>query len=156
MRRKDREVTGIENILKILEKCEVLRLGLCADNIPYVVPMNFAYEANDNDIFIYLHCAKEGKKLDLIATNNNVCFEADCSHKIIKGATACNWTSKYESVIGNGEIFRLNGESEKIEAMDLLMKRYGFEGKPTYPERVLASVEVLKIKVTSISGKANV
>jgi len=156
MRRSDREVKGIENVLKILEKCEVLRLGLCAHNIPYVLPMNFAYEMNNDDIFIYLHCAKEGKKLDLIAINNNVCFEADCSHKIIKGETPCSWTSKYESVIGCGEIFRLSSESEKIEAMDLLMKRYGFEGKPTYPKQAIASVEVLKIKVNSISGKANI
>lgn len=155
MRRSDREVKGIDNILKILEKCEVLRLGLCADNIPYVVPMNFAYEMNDDNIFIYLHCAKEGKKLDLIDINNNVCFEADCSCEIIKGVTPCSWTSKYESVIGSGEISRLSSEAEKINAMDLLMKRYGFEGKPTYPKHVLAAVEALRIKVTSISGKAN-
>ena len=44
MRRKDREVTGFSEIMKIVEQCEIVRLGLSDGDYPYIVPKNFAYE----------------------------------------------------------------------------------------------------------------
>jgi len=155
MRRSEREVVGLDNVLEILGRCEVLRLGLCAGDRPYIVPMNFAYEAVDGQVFIYLHCASEGRKLDMIARNSFVCFEADCSYKIKKADAACGWSAEYESVIGEGEVCVLTDEGQKIKAMDALMKRYGFPGKPEYKAETLARVTALRILVSSITGKRN-
>jgi len=44
-------------------------------------------------------------------------------------------------------------EAQKIHALDLLMKRYGFEEKPHYSPQGLSRVTVLQISVTSITGK---
>ena len=41
----------------ILDKCDIMRIGLCVDNELYVVPLNFAYEVIDEEAFIYFHCA---------------------------------------------------------------------------------------------------
>jgi nitroimidazol reductase NimA-like FMN-containing flavoprotein (pyridoxamine 5'-phosphate oxidase superfamily) len=153
MRRSDKEVTGLTNILAILDKCEIMRIGLCVDNKPYIVPLNFAYEVVDEKLSIYFHSAPEGKKLDMIAKNNNVCFEADCSYKTIKAELACNWSAEFESVIGEGSISILAAETQKIHALDLLMKRYDFEGKPHYSPHEVAKVTVLQISVISITGK---
>lgn len=155
MRRSDREVTGLANILAILDKCKVIRIGLSDGGKPYVVPMNFAYEAMNEELFIYLHCASEGRKLDIIKNNNNVCFEADCSCRILEGAEPCNWSAEYESVIGEGTIAMLSDEQQKAEALDILMRRYGYRGAPYYNRQTLEKVTVLKISVTSITGKRN-
>lgn len=154
MRRKDREVVGLSNILAILDKCDVLRIGLCTNNRPYVVPMNFAYERDDEKVFIYLHCAHEGKKIDIIKANNYVCFEADCSYKLLTAGTACNYSAEFQSVIGEGIIEILSDERQKIRGLDALMKRYGFEGKPQYSPQGLRAVTVLKISAGSITAKA--
>ena len=156
MRRQDRAVTAQKEILDILDDCKVIRIGLCAENKPYIVPMNFAYQVDGEQIYIYLHCASEGKKLDMIAQNNNICFEADCSCKIIEGADACSWTAKYQSVMGEGQIAIISEQSEKNSALDLLMERYGFSGKPSYNSNALSSVTALKIAVKTITGKTNI
>ena len=44
MRRKDREVKDLNTIKEIISKCEVVRLAMCEDNIPYIVPLNYGYE----------------------------------------------------------------------------------------------------------------
>ena len=37
MRRKDREVTDFDEIVKIIDECEVLRLGLVDGDYPYIM-----------------------------------------------------------------------------------------------------------------------
>lgn len=156
MRRRDREVTGLQNITAILDKCEILRIGLCLENKPYIVPMNFVYEVICEDINVYLHCASEGKKLDIIKKNNNVCFEADCSYKTLKAEEPCRWSAEYESVIGEGKVIILTDEIQKINALNIFMKRYGFEGKLQFNQQELSAVTILKILVTSITGKCKI
>lgn len=44
MRRKDREVTDLREILRIINKAKILHLGLFDGDHPYVVPLHFGYE----------------------------------------------------------------------------------------------------------------
>lgn len=153
MRRSDREVTGLGNILAVLDKCEVIRIGLCFENRPYIVPMNFGYEMKDGRVFIYMHSAREGKKIDMIARNDNVCFEADCGYQLLKSENACRYTSKYQSVMGEGKMSILTDAGLKTAALDVIMKRYGFEGRPFYEPQALDAVAVLQLAVTALTGK---
>jgi len=153
LRRSDREVTGLRDILAILDACEILRVGMCAGDKPYVVPMNFAYEVAGEAIYVYLHCAPQGKRMDIIAKNNNVCFEADCAYKTLPAEEACGWSAQFQSVIGEGVISVVDGEEKKAHALDVFMRRYGFQGKPVYTPQQLAAVVVLQIAVSSITGK---
>ena len=66
MRRKDRQITDLHAIRTILDGEDVLHLGLCDGNIPYVVPMSYGYEMTDDGrLTLHLHCAGEGRKLEL-------------------------------------------------------------------------------------------
>ena len=153
MRRKDRELTGLHNLLEVLDKCDVIRLGLCADNQPYIVPMNFGYTVDGQKVSLFFHCASVGKKLDIIARNPKACFEGDCSYKIRRAETACNYSAEFQSVVGEGKIAILTDDAQKISALDALMARYGFEGKPDYESQSLAAITVLKLSVSSMTGK---
>ncbi|GHU83518.1 MFS transporter [Clostridia bacterium] len=155
MRRRDREVTNLNDILDILKKCQVLRIALCSNNKPYILPMNFAFEVKNGEIFIYMHCAKQGKKIDIISKNSSVCFEADVLHEVVKTEKPSDWTAEYESVIGEGDISMISNETEKIAALELLMLHYGFNGKPIFEAKILKSVAILQIKVSAITGKRN-
>lgn len=57
-------------IEEILLKNSLGFLSLIDDAIPYTIPMTYGY----NEGRIILHCAKTGKKIDLIKKNNHVCF----------------------------------------------------------------------------------
>jgi hypothetical protein len=47
--------------------------------------------------------APEGKKLDIIKNDNNVCFDFDIDHQIVEAQEACGWSMNYHSVIGFGK-----------------------------------------------------
>ena len=153
MRRAEEEVADLAEVLAILGRCEVLHVGLCVDGVPYIVPLHFAFEQAGAAVSIFLHCAPEGRKMDMIRRNDQVCFEAECSVKTLEAEQACNWSAEFESVIGEGRICVLEDEAQKAKALDALMERHGFPGQPQYGEASLAAVTVLQIDVTSITGK---
>ena len=153
MRRTDREITDRAEIIEIIEKCDVCRLGLSQDNIPYIVPMNYGYQYADDKLTLYFHGAKEGKKLDIIAKNNRACFEVDCSHKLVEADEAWEYTMEYESVIGSGAISFCTEKSEKLVALRLLMQKYAKGKDFHFPDQVIESVTVFKLEVSELTGK---
>lgn len=103
MRRVDREVRDINEILKIVDKAKILHLGLFDIEYPYVVPLHYGYEYKDGILIFYMHAAKEGHKLDLIRRNRNVCIELECDVEEIPGGDIpCKYGSTFASVIGRG------------------------------------------------------
>ncbi|MEZ5335156.1 MAG: pyridoxamine 5'-phosphate oxidase family protein [Methanolobus sp.] len=85
MRRPEKQIMDKDMILTILNESLICRIAMCQDNVPYVVPMNFAY--NDNALF--LHAAKAGKKLEMMAENPHVCFEMEYRAKVSPAPTSC-------------------------------------------------------------------
>jgi nitroimidazol reductase NimA-like FMN-containing flavoprotein (pyridoxamine 5'-phosphate oxidase superfamily) len=153
MRRSDQEIKDKAEILNIIEKCDVCRLGLCDANIPYVVPMNFGYEYSHEKLVLFFHGANEGRKLDVIQKNPAVCFEMDCSHRLVEADEAANYTMEYESVIGFGRLSFCNEKSEKIKALTQLMKKYAKDRAFDFPDHVVESVTVFKLDVSDFTGK---
>ena len=80
MRRKDREITAFDEIMKIIAKCDTCRVAMFDETFPYIIPLNFGTDLEDNQLYLYFHGAKIGKKIDLMKQNKNVSFEmASCS-----------------------------------------------------------------------------
>jgi uncharacterized protein len=151
MRKKEKEIKDIAAIEDILIKALVCRLGLCEENRPYVVPLCFGYKDNA----LYFHCAGQGKKLDIIRKNNNVCFEIDIDHKLVKGEQPCEWDLKYKSVIGFGKAMFLEDADLKREALDIIMRQYS--GKVfEYPQQVVEKTTILKVEIENMTGKQSI
>ena len=107
MRRKDREITDFNEIMKIIDKCDVCRLALFDDDYPYIFPLNFGVAKENDQLYLYFYCANQGKKLDLIRQNNKATFEMDCEHNIILYKERMSCTMGYASVIGHGTVEHL-------------------------------------------------
>ena len=60
MRRKDRELSGRENIEPILQQCKVCRIAMIADGKPYVIPMNYGYTWGEDGLTLYFHSGLKG------------------------------------------------------------------------------------------------
>ena len=149
MRKANREIQDKAAIRAIMEEALVCRIGLSDDGMPYVVPMNFGLGEN----CLYLHCAAEGRKLDILRRNDRVCFEMDLMRKIMQGAEPCGWGALYESVIGFGRAVILETPAEKRAAIDRIMEHCGAKGPFSYPDDTLARTAVIRIDIESVTAK---
>jgi nitroimidazol reductase NimA-like FMN-containing flavoprotein (pyridoxamine 5'-phosphate oxidase superfamily) len=154
MRRKDKEIIDINEKLEIIEKCKYCRLGLSDDSFPYIVPLNYGFSYENEKLTLYFHGAKEGKKLDIIQKNNNVCFEIDCDAKLIEAENPCEYGYEYKSIIGFGRIIILEKFEEKMDGLNYLMKQQvGKYEKNNFTENELNNVMVYKMAVDEFTGK---
>ncbi len=149
MRKAKREIGDPNAVRAIMEKASVCRIGLSDDGMPYVVPMNFGLGEN----CLYLHCAAEGRKLDIIRRNNRVCFEMDLLREVVRGESACGFSARYESVIGFGRAAIVEEAAEKRAALDRIMEHYGAKGPFSYPDETLARTAVIRIDIEEVTGK---
>jgi nitroimidazol reductase NimA-like FMN-containing flavoprotein (pyridoxamine 5'-phosphate oxidase superfamily) len=149
MRKKEKEIKDKSVIESIVKRATVCRIALSEDNVPYVVPLNFGYKEN----FLYFHSAKEGRKIDMIRKNKNVCFEIDIDSELIEAEDPCDWSTKYYSIIGFGEAFLVEDLEEKREALDIIMEHYSERSSFEYPEKIINSLAVIKVRIESMTGK---
>lgn len=154
MRKKDREITDRAELIDLLRRNIVLRLGLCRDHMPYIVPLNYGMEEADGRLHLYLHSAAEGEKMDILRENPNVCFEIDCSHQILPGRNPGEYTMGYESVIGFGRVELLTDEAEKRHGLTMLMQAVAPHVlEPDFPDKLIQVTAVLRLEVESLTGK---
>jgi hypothetical protein len=146
MRRADHRMPPAE-CAALLERAEVLRLGLVDSDGPYVVPVNFGFDGER----IWVHGPLEGRRIDAIAADPRVCFEAD-EGEIVRAARPCGFTSRFASVIGYGTARLLEGASEKRRGLDAIMRHYGSTGEGI-PDEKLAITSVVEISIESLEGK---
>jgi nitroimidazol reductase NimA-like FMN-containing flavoprotein (pyridoxamine 5'-phosphate oxidase superfamily) len=149
MRRKDKEIQDRREIVGILEKAAVCRLGLCSDDVPYVVPLNFGYR----DGCLYLHSSKQGRKMDMIRANPRVCFEVDIDTEVITSDQPCEWGMKYASVIGFGTASILETPEEKKRGLDAILAHYSPQPLQPYSEAIFEHTAVIKVQIEEMTGK---
>lgn len=153
MIRKDREITDINEIISVMEGCDVCRIALNDENGPYIVPLCFGVEKSEDKIYIYFHGAAKGKKNCLIASNSVAGFEADRVLGLIKGTTGCGCTMQYESVSGKGVLETLSAVGEKEHALKVILEHYFKPGILPMVSAAVDATNVMRMKVTEISGK---
>lgn len=152
MNRKEREVKDFTEIIDILKRCNTIRLGLINQGVPYVVPVSFGLDIVDEEVVLYFHGAISGLKADCIAQNNHICIETDIFYKA--ETTQTGITARYESVIGNGVVSKVDGE-EKLHGLRKLVEHYGYNEYPIERCRGLDNTTVYKIVLSELMGKRN-
>lgn len=157
MRRKEREITDFEKILKILDEAEYLTLALLDDNGPYSVPVNFGYLADSakKSVRIFIHGALEGTKISCIKKCPKAAFSAVSHSEIGKEKEPCGWTNFYKSVCGSGTASLAVDSDEKKQGLLCILKKYGYKGPAFFPAAMMARTSVIKIDVEKLSGKAH-
>ena len=148
MRRNDKQINDAAVIDNILRGATVCRLGMCQGDRPYVVPLCFGYEDNA----LYFHCARDGRKLDILRANSNVCFEVDIDCEVVKAGQACDWGMKYKSVIGFGTAVFIEDVELKRKGLDVIMRQYS-DGAFEYPVNAIEDIVFIKVEIDSMTGK---
>ncbi len=148
MRRRDKEITDKKDMEDIILNATVCKLAMCDNRRPYIVPLCFGFKNNT----LYFHSAPEGKKIDMLKKNPQVCFEFDIYTQVIKSAKACKWGMKYRSVIGYGKASLITDNELKRRALDIIMRQYAGESF-VYEETLLTSIVIIKVDIESMTGK---
>lgn len=152
MTRRERQVTDINEIIKILDNSKVLHLGLVDGDEPYVVPMNYGYTYENEKLTIWLHCARQGRKLDIIKVNPKVFFEMEYGITPFEGEVACKYGITYSSLMGRGVATIIEDVETKKFALSSLMKTQ--TGKDfEFDDRMAEVVGVVKIDVLEFTAK---
>ena len=151
MRRKDREVTNKEDILRIIKGGKYLHLALYDDSYPYIVTMHYGFIA-DNSYIFYMHSAKEGHKIDLIKRNNNASITLECNVKLQEGSDACFYSSTFSSIFAKGSVCLVEDNEEKRRALELIMENQS--GRHfDISNSMCESVNIIKFVAKKLSAK---
>jgi len=148
VRHADREIKEKEELEMVIRRAEVCRLAMVDHGDPYVVPMNFGYSEGK----LYFHCAREGRKLDVLRSNPRVCFEMEGEAQLVRGEEACQWTSRFESVIGWGTATVIMDEEGVKDGLRILMEHYS-PGRFDFEPRSLSLTAVIRVDVERMTGK---
>ena len=150
MRRSDKQITDPAELESLLRSSELCHLSMVDDGKPYVVPMNFGYA----DGALYFHSAPEGRKIDILGKNPDVCFSIISRNILVKGEKACTWTAKFSSVIGTGRASIVDDRAGKEEGLSILMKQYSDEEYDFSGEN-LDGVVIIRVEVLEMTGKSS-
>lgn len=152
MRRKDREVTDMNEIGKILDLCKTCHVAMQDEKELYLVPLSYGYELKEGWLTLYFHSAKEGRKLDIWKNNPNVCFEICCEGEPVHADTPCNSGYYYSSVIGYGRVEFITETEQKCRALSVMFAHQA--GKHIeFTEEQANTVCVYKIVSSRFTGK---
>jgi len=149
MRRTEKEISERSALEAVIAAAQVCRVAMCDEDRPYVVPMCFGYAEGT----FYLHCALEGRKIDVLRRNANVCLEMEDAVAAKPGKTACDWGMDYRSVLAFGRAETVDDPAERRRALDLIMARYAPAGAYDYPDGMLRRTLVLKVRAEQMTGK---
>jgi hypothetical protein len=148
MRRKEREITSREEIDAILGSAIVMNLALSDNDIPFQVPVFYAYDGTS----IWFHSAYAGTKMEIIRRNPLVSFAVSVDQGFIENDEACDFEARHRTVIGFGKALFVEEDSEKIKALDLIVSRFS-DRKFTYPNASVENTAVIRIEIASMKGK---
>ena len=152
MTRREREVTDINEIIKILDNAKVLHLGMVDGDEPYVVPMNYGYTLENGKLTLWLHGARRGRKLDVMRANPKVFFEMEYGIVPFEGEIACKYGIAYSSIMGRGTAEIIEDIEVKKAALSFLMKTQ--TGKDfEFEDKMAAVVSIIRIDVAEFTAK---
>ena len=152
MRRKEKEIKDRTEIEAIINTSQVCRVAMSKNDQPYLVPLSFGFDGSA----VYVHTAREGKKIEFFEANQRVCVEFE-SHVQIRpdDKQACKWSVAYESVIGDGTLQELTEPRDIQYGLNQIMRHYSGKDWDIDP-RAAGKTRVWKIVLVSLSGKRSV
>lgn len=129
MRRAEFEVNDPSLIEEVLNSCEYGTLSLVDGDVPYGVPINFAWHENR----LGFHGALEGRKMELIARNAKASFSVVKPLSLLPSyfsntRSACPASQLYISVLCVGEMKVISDLHVKCEVLNALMQKLQPEG----------------------------
>lgn len=152
MRRSDRARDRAFS-LALIDRCTHGVMALSTgEDVPYCLPLSFVRIGDD----LYFHCAREGRKIDLLRRFPQVCVTFVGEDRPAFVAPA-EYTTYFQSAIVTGRASEVTDLEEKTEALRALCQKVTpehMDGFDAAMEKSLAVTALWKVHMEEISGKA--
>lgn len=151
IRRKEKEIKDRDEMIAVLEEAKYVTIAMCKDREPYLVTLSHGYDGENE--CIYFHCAKEGKKIDILKGNNRVWGQA----LIDKGYVQKACDHLYATTQFRGRVTFVEDLEEKVYALELMIR--ALDNVPDWVietqlnEKSAAEVQIGRIDIEYMSGK---
>lgn len=147
--RRSRQALSKEACETILNGASSGVLALGGDEVPYALPISFAYR----DGALWFHCAPKGEKLDRIDRAPMASFCVIGEDSVVPE----KFTTVYQSVIASGRLQRVEDQVQKRRGLEALADKYSpdveMQVRVDEIEGAFHRVTVLKMDIDSMSGK---
>ncbi len=153
MRRKDRLVADSGELAGYLDSADACRLAFAVAGEPYIVTLNFGYEWEGDYPVLFFHCAKQGRKLDMMRLNPRVCFQIDTGHELMAEGPFCDWGMRFSSIVGYGLLGEVPDEEGRKKGLDLIVRHFGGDSRGQFSNGLFHATTVLCLQVTEMTGK---
>lgn len=108
--------------LEVMDKAPYMTVSMTDEHgMPYSVPLSVA---RTDATHFYFHCAKEGKKLEILRTHPHVCLTAVSKCKPTVGPKDGSFTLEFKSAIAFGKAIVVEEDTEKREALHAICRRF--------------------------------
>ena len=121
MLKKNREISDPFEMEQVLKQGKIISVAMCHDEQPYVLPFNYGFLNG----LIYIHSAKEGFKLEVLAKNPKVSFNVITDVQLLPADQPKDCSVAYSSVVGFGKVRIVDDPVEKLAALEAIMVQYG-------------------------------
>ena len=151
IRRREKEISDKNEMLAILEGAKYVVIAMCKDNEPYLVTLSHGYDRERN--CIYFHCAKEGKKVEILKEQNKVWGQALMDKGYVQGS--CDHL--YATTQFMGRVTFVENKEEKKHALEVMIN--ALEDNPQkvmatqLTEKSVEGVQIGRIDMEYMSGK---
>ncbi len=162
MRRKDREIQDFDSKITVLQESKVCSVAFMDKTYPYVVPLNYGFSVEGEQLYLYFHGADVGKKLEVVAQNPHVGFNIIAQFQISRKEKACKYGAYYQSLCGNGVMEIVEDIAEKKIALGHIASKYARKCNQDldpnlvnveFSDDEVKNVGVLRLKVDEFKGK---
>ena len=134
----------------ILKQCKTCYVAMSDDNVPYVLPMNFAMDGDR----VILHSAQQGRMWETIKKNPKVCINWTLGEELAwqDEQVGCSYRVKSKSVIIEGTAEIVEDFDEKERLFTQFMTQYSdLPFKFSAPS--IRNVGVLIVPIEKLSAK---
>jgi len=149
VRRQDR-LLDRETSMELLKTAEYGVLSMCDGDQPYGIPINYVWDGANA---LYLHCAPEGRKLRILASNPRISFTIVGRVNLLPE----RFTTEYQSLVLTGTAAIDLPEDERHHALDLLLDKLSPAHKTVGLKYAAASfhrVSIIRLDITTLSAKS--
>lgn len=154
VRRTDRELTDPAAVASVLERGKYATVAMVQDGEPYLVTLSYGWD-RDRDA-LYFHVAREGRKLDALASDPRVCATVIVDGGYEQGACKHH----YESVVLTGRMQLVEDRDEAVHGMRVLIGH--LEGDPQHVwernaldgDKVWERMRIARLDIAEMTGKA--
>ncbi len=151
IRRKEKAIEKKSEMIALLKQAKYIHIAMCSQNEPYLIALSHGYDDNRN--CIYFHCAKEGKKIDILKENDIVWGQALVDHGYVQGK--CDHL--YSTTQFRGKVTFLTDIEEKRRALHVMINQLEENPDEVIKEQItensLIRVNIGRIDIDFMSGK---